>query len=296
MDDIIKNLEQITIEDTYSRKNIRYHVMKLIDIEHKVFRQAVNRFIEWTRGDYYASKKTRIQKLKLQIEPEDVITEIMAATLILEKETQIQGIATQLSQNFDFEDMIEGVITASEILTILSKEKWSWYEIVTPQEAESGSISIKCKNFSRTLKDFIDNTMYLPPLIVKPKNWTTNTQGGYLSVTDKCILGNLVNTFKYCRLEILNHLQSIKWKIDTNISILPEESNKPIKGKALEEFNIQKSITKSLINNYKDGFYMVWKYDRRGRMYSQGYHINLQSTKYKRALFNFAKEELLTGD
>ena len=42
-------------------------------------------------------------------------------------------------------------------------------------------------------------------------------------------------------------------------------------------------------------FYFTWKFDSRGRMYSQGYHCNLQATEYKKAILNFSHEELING-
>jgi len=42
-------------------------------------------------------------------------------------------------------------------------------------------------------------------------------------------------------------------------------------------------------------FYLTNKVDKRGRIYSQGYHINTQGTSFKKAMIDLAHEELVTG-
>ena len=43
-------------------------------------------------------------------------------------------------------------------------------------------------------------------------------------------------------------------------------------------------------------FYFVWRYDARGRMYSQGYHVNIQSNAYRKAMLDFKDKTLITED
>ena len=42
-------------------------------------------------------------------------------------------------------------------------------------------------------------------------------------------------------------------------------------------------------------FYFTWKYDKRGRIYSQGYHVNIQSTSFKKSLINLHNKLVVTG-
>ena len=41
-------------------------------------------------------------------------------------------------------------------------------------------------------------------------------------------------------------------------------------------------------------FYLTHKYDRRGRTYAVGYHVNSQGTDYNKACLELAKEEVIT--
>jgi len=41
-------------------------------------------------------------------------------------------------------------------------------------------------------------------------------------------------------------------------------------------------------------FYFVWRYDSRGRSYSSGYDLNLQSDEYGKALLSLHNKEAIT--
>jgi DNA-directed RNA polymerase len=40
-------------------------------------------------------------------------------------------------------------------------------------------------------------------------------------------------------------------------------------------------------------FYLTHKYDKRGRIYCQGYHVNYQGTPWNKAVIQFANEEIV---
>jgi DNA-directed RNA polymerase len=42
-------------------------------------------------------------------------------------------------------------------------------------------------------------------------------------------------------------------------------------------------------------FHLTHKVDKRGRIYSQGYHVNTQGAAFKKAMIELAKEELIEG-
>jgi DNA-directed RNA polymerase len=51
----------------------------------------------------------------------------------------------------------------------------------------------------------------------------------------------------------------------------------------------------TLLAKQGNKLYFNHKVDKRGRIYSQGYHLNTQGTAFKKAMLEFAKEELVTG-
>ena len=82
-------------------------------------------------------------------------------------------------------------------------------------------------------------------------------------------------------IDSLDILNNVVFKIDTNISILEDPSYDKSEHKHLE-----KSKSKVLVDKYTNinKFYFRHFYDTRGRIYSCGYHINPQGTKYKKAI------------
>jgi len=82
-------------------------------------------------------------------------------------------------------------------------------------------------------------------------------------------------------MDSLDILNNVAFTIDKSISILEDPSYDKSEHKHLE-----KSRSKELVNKYINikEFYFRHFYDTRGRIYSRGYHINPQGTKYKKAM------------
>jgi hypothetical protein len=133
-----------------------------------------------------------------------------------------------------------------------------------------------------------------------PPKWTSNGEGGFTLVKKHVILGGGINHHEGKQpLDVVNILQEIPWRLDSYIASMEEEANK-------EEFNtpmqldawlLAKERARVLYDEYKGRvFYMPWRVDKRGRQYMSGYHINLQSTGYKKALMDFAESYQPTGE
>ena len=56
----------------------------------------------------------------------------------------------------------------------------------------------------------------------------------------------------------------------------------------------KKQFLKVIDQYLGENFYFVWRYDSRGRSYSSGYDLNLQSNEYGKALLSMHKKELIT--
>lgn len=151
---------------------------------------------------------------------------------------------------------------------------------------------------SEELGEYLDEKQYIPPCLIQPRNWENGFSGGLYTQEESAFLGH--HTSKHdmdISLDVLNILQSYKWTIDADIAAMDELPNKELSGDDLAAFNQQKDISKALYKEYMStGFYWIWKFDKRGRVYSQGYHINLQSYGYKKALVCLPESVLITGD
>jgi hypothetical protein len=62
-----------------------------------------------------------------------------------------------------------------------------------------------------------------------------------------------------------------------------------------DQFKSQSYRFYSLIATQGNRLWMTNKVDKRGRIYSQGYHITPQGAPFKKAMLELAKEEVVTG-
>lgn len=146
--------------------------------------------------------------------------------------------------------------------------------------------------------DSIKLKQYLPPMVSKPLDWKSNDDGGLYTVNNHCILGGKLNHHNDTQaLDALNILQSIEWELDSDVINYQEEPNKELSVQGQEQFLMLKETSRKVYKEYANKrFYFEWRFDKRGRQYSSGYHINLQSTKYKKSLLSFSKKELIEGE
>lgn len=120
----------------------------------------------------------------------------------------------------------------------------------------------------------IDTKMYIPPCVEHPFNWISNTEGGYHSKQSHIITGKGYNKHSANQAyDVLNLLQDIEWKLDTYILNYEEEPNKEfVSSDSQEQFTVFKEISKKIYKEYiNKPFWYVWKYDKRGRQYMQGF-------------------------
>ena len=140
--------------------------------------------------------------------------------------------------------------------------------------------------------ELIEYKMFRLPMVECPDNWTENNRGGYFehkrSITTN--RGSDKQPQQVC--DVLNMLQKQAWKMSDNTSIQEEEEYLRSKFKANGDTNsmIELKTQNALLTAqstydamHDKEFYFEWRYDFRGRMYSTGYNLNIQSDKYKKA-------------
>jgi len=128
---------------------------------------------------------------------------------------------------------------------------------------------------------------------------------------DNIILGRGNNVGQRVNKSAINKLQSVPWEINEDILHLLSDKLKepdwksPEAPTAIEQKERKKSfalrdretndVVDYLLENGNQ-FYFGWKYDKRGRSYSQGYHTNIQGNEYRKAMLRFSNKELLTKE
>ena len=293
-----KQEQQANVELIYSRKNIRGLVKEDVNPEHPVFMDICSHIAAYLLStvSYYDSKKERVLKIA-HIPIEDIATELLAVLLPIQEVSPIQSLASQLGLFFEYDNLLDGVKTGAELIAVC--EQSGAYTIYkhTDELNETGTLSVR-SNFKLDDKtaDLIAKTKFLPPMVCKPNDWLSNTDGGYLQGSGSCILGAMNHHNGEQSLDVLNILQDIPWQLNEMVDYV-EKSNKDLDTHdKLTQFELMKNQSTIVYNELMDGgnqFYFSWKNDSRGRMYSQGYHAHLQSTSYKKSILDFYQEELI---
>ena len=264
-----------------------------------------------TKTDQYKLETTLSTRLV-----DDIVLEALQGDIPEEMETSILGHVTNLNTH-NFVDNKEIYI---KLFSLVLKDRvarpvqatatqvgmssgiksaphafhWGW--LLLKECIDSGLYNIGRSNdnlyvypgykLSYEVKQRLAKLQYLPPMKSRPLKWTNNTNGGWLWESKHLVLGNQFTKHdKPLAYDAINKLQSVAWEIDANTYLFEKESNRAI--------NRQQFL--SVIDDYLGKhFYFVWRYDSRGRSYSSGYHLNLQTNEYGKALLSLHKKELIT--
>lgn len=177
----------------------------------------------------------------------------------------------------------------------------------TEQYAENGYYDVHLKGHygflvprfrvSADMRKKLNSHMYMPPMLVTPIKWSASPtesgnlryKGGYFTHKLPPVLGWKNNHNNKVAVDALNILQGIPFTMDNFILFNCRDT--------VASYNLNMEQETEVAATLMDKeFYFVWQFDKRGRMYSHGYHMDVQSREYKKALLNFANKEKLTAD
>lgn len=144
------------------------------------------------------------------------------------------------------------------------------------------------------------------PMVCEPKTLKSNRDTGYLTVRGSAILRDNHHEEDIC-LDHLNRLNRIPLKINTHtagmISNRWRNLDKPKEDedlrdyqkrkKAFEKFDTTVRHVMRLLYEAGNRFYLTHKYDKRGRSYCMGYHVNYQGAAWNKAVIELADPELV---
>jgi len=289
---------QYRTELKYSKKHIKDVVLEEVNLESPIIKDLMKSIDEYRTGEYsYGSKCKRIQGLKTS--SLKLAIDLTVIVLTIEAEVSpIQVVISQLISSMHYKNILDAVKTAAEIIAVCEGELYSLLHS-SNEDNGTGTLSIKPNyEVSTNVRKFIDGTKYLPPMVCKPIPWKSNYEGGHLTGSGNVVLGSINHTPRKQNLNTINTLQKIAWSINTDVLEFVEESKKILdssekKANFLRLVETSEEVYSELLDQ-GNKFYFVWKYDFRGRSYSQGYHVNLQGNSYRKALIEFHNKELLT--
>jgi hypothetical protein len=302
-----KQLVQIDIEDSFSKHNVRSKIEKDIlaslDVMKTVYTKGWTAISNYMTKVYsYKSKLIRVKHLK-KFSPKKLMLEVMIAVLPKQGPQPIQAIAGAIGGQLEYEDVFDGVRTAAELLAVSCES--NLFDIIPAANSETGSLMI-VSHYSLepdTMK-YIGETMYLPPMLCKPQIIRKNSDSGYLTKNESVILGKGNHHKLHQSLDVLNIMNAVELELDVRMLAHPEEmkqpgpDDKPITFKQRVAFDLMKNTSRKVYDMLLiegNCFHLCWRYDKRGRIYSSGYHVNMQANEYKKAIINLKRKEVISG-
>ena len=154
----------------------------------------------------------------------------------------------------------------------------------------------------------LDKFQFPLPMVVPPLPVFNNRMTGYLTSGGSIILRHNHHSDDVC-LDHINRMNKIKFVINSNTARMVKNKwrnlDKPKEGESKDDFNKRKRAFEKYDRTAKDvislllkegnEFYLTHRYDKRGRIYCQGYHVTYQGAPWNKAVIQFADEEIIEG-
>ena len=158
------------------------------------------------------------------------------------------------------------------------------------------------------VQEELDTYQYPLPMIVEPKELKNNHDTGYYTSRNSVILKDNHHDNDVC-LDHLNQVNGVKLTLNSDVTSMIQNQwrnlDKPKPGedrkdylkrvKAFEKYDRTAYQVMAHLDIAGGEFYLTHKYDKRGRVYCQGYHVNYQGNTWNKAVINFANEEMVDG-
>ena len=299
MDSLRQIVMQEANEERFSRKFIDVQIRE--DIEsNQDMQDKINHGIElldkYRSGTYYESKMRRLAQLQ-GLDLRVLVEDIMVGMAYFKVPELLSSVCAQMSSRLKFSDKVEAVTTIAEILAVLCLT--DAFDIEKADRMASLVVVSRIPLKERTIR-FIDNSAYLPPMVCTPLTLKTNYSSGYLTHNDSLILGQGNHHAGDICLDVLNLMNSVPLKLNTEFLSTVEETptfdmTDAEQAQLWYAFKKQSYQFYTLLVEQGNKFYMTHKVDKRGRIYAQGYHLSTQGAPFKKAAIELEKEELITG-
>lgn len=290
-------------EKRFNRKHIDGYIREVIQndpvMQEKIGMgvRLVNEYIQKANNlEYYSSKNIRVVQL-INMDIHTLVTDIFVGVAYSQKPELFTSVTAQMASRLRFSDKAEAISTTAELMAVLCNT--DAFDITKPTKMASLHIVSRIP-LSDKLLTFIEESQFLPPMVIPPLPLTSNFCSGYLTHNDSLILGSGNHHDGDICLDVLNTMNAVELSLDLEfLSSVEEEPNSPLVNQDQldnwKQFKIHSYRFYSLIASQGNVFHMTHKVDKRGRAYSQGYHINPQGSAFKKASIELANPEYIEG-
>lgn len=302
---------QEEVEAQFSQRNIHavlhrsisYHFDRQLDTWLLRAYSQVNEYLskeyKTAKGKPFDSKNARIQALREVNNLDDILIALFAACIRSKRNQTIQCVIGYLQSYLPGDDHFTRAVTAGELIAVCSGEG-RLFSIERPVNDEAPIVAVN--NWAAIDEmfinefEYIDDTFFNPPLVKQPEPIKSNRSCGYLTIQEPIVLGRHTQHDDNLNYEALDALNSIPWVIDGDVIRQPEvPPGDMTNSQEIQNFIQHVNQAKRLYSMLgSEPFWMAWQYDSRGRIYSHGYHINLQSYEYKKVMLSFDHYEVAT--
>jgi hypothetical protein len=152
----------------------------------------------------------------------------------------------------------------------------------------------------------LDRFQFPLPMVIPPRKVRDNRDTGYYTSRNSIILRKNHHDDDVC-LDHINRVNRIRFSIDFDTARMIANRwrhlDKPKVGESRADFDKRvkafrkydrtaKEVIDTLLQ-YGNEFYLTHKYDKRGRVYCQGYHVNYQGAPWNKAVIELADREFV---
>ena len=228
-------------------------------------------------GKTYESKDSRLAKVEANLD--DIPLWVLVSVASNQQET-LQTCSARLG-SFLEDETILAIKTGAEILSICDG---LGYEIERPVYGEGNTFMVTCKldRLSEVLT-FQALEFYPMPELAIPDCPKSNAQ---------VLLGHRENRHSNpINMSVLAILSTVGYKL-TDIAKEIEPKPEGVRDTDWDNYLSQSELVKAELGSKP--FYFKWAYDKRGRVYSRGYHVNVQANEFHKACLSFSKSVDLT--
>ena len=307
-------LSQAEVEAQFSQRNIHdvlhrsisYHFDRTFDTwllrAYMQVNEYLNKEYMTAKGEPWASKNERIQALKEHIETnslDDILIALFAGCIRSKRDQTIQCVIGYLQSHLPGDDHFKRAVTAGELIALCCGEG-RLFSIERPVNDEAPIVQVNNWTVIDELFinefEFIEDTFYNPPIIEPIKPIRSNRNCGYTTFNEPVVLGKNTQHSDNLNYKALDALNSIPWVLDQEVLSQPEiPPGSMTNTQEISNFIQHVSQAKRLyVMLGKQAFRLAWQYCSRGRIYSHGYHVNLQSYEYKKVSLSFDHYEVAT--
>lgn len=286
-------------EERFNRKHIDVKIRTEIEASALMMakvKQGVQLVNAYINGEYYASKMKRVAQLA-SMDVQAIVMDIFVGIAYSLRPDLFTSVSAQMASRLKFNDQTAAITTVAELMAVLCQT--DAFDI-SKEEKMSSLMVVSRVPLSPELVMFIENSQFLPPMVCEPLELTHNYSSGYLTHNDSLILGSGNHHDGDICLDTLNTMNLVALQLD--IAFLSKVEEEPTfeldsqdKVDQWTRFKKQSYMFYSMMADQGNQFYLCHKVDKRGRAYACGFHISTQGASFKKAMLEFATEEVVEG-